>query len=140
MNELRNRGVADILIAVVDGLKGFPKAITAAFPETLVQTCIVHLVRHSMSFCNWKDRKAVAADLRRIYEAPTAELAADQLDAFEAIWGGKYPSVAPAWRRAKVAKVPPAQQVESHRRVGKRSFRSLPLLRRSGKSFTPPIA
>lgn len=100
MNELRNRGVQDILIAVVDGLKGFPEAITAAFPDTLVQTCIVHLVRHSMSFCNWKDRKAVAADLRRIYEAPTVELAADQLNAFEAIWGEKYPSIAPAWRRA----------------------------------------
>lgn len=61
MNELRNRGGQDILIAVVDGLKGFPDAITAAFPETMVQTCIVHLIRHSMNFCNWKDRKAVAA-------------------------------------------------------------------------------
>lgn len=66
MNELRNRGVQDILIAVVDGLKGFPEAITAAFPDTTVQTCIVHLIRHSMNFCSWKDRKAVAADLRPI--------------------------------------------------------------------------
>jgi hypothetical protein len=73
MTELRNRGVQDILIAVVDGLKGFPEAITAAFPETMVQTCIVHLIRHSMNFCSWKDREAVAADLRPIYEAPTAE-------------------------------------------------------------------
>jgi len=80
MNELRNRGVHDILIAVVDGLKGFPEAITAAFPETTVQTCIVHLIRHSMNFCSWKDRKAVAADLRPIYEAPTAEEAVRQLD------------------------------------------------------------
>lgn len=100
MNELRNRGVQDILIAVVDGLKGFPEAITAAFPDTTVQTCIVHLIRHSMNFCSWKDRKAVAADLRPIYEAPTAEQAARQLDAFEEKWGGKYPSIAPAWRRA----------------------------------------
>ena len=100
MNELRNRGVQDILIAVVDGLKGFPEAITAAFPETMVQTCIVHLIRHSMNFCSWKDRKAVAADLRPIYEAPTAEEAARQLDAFEKKWAGKYPSIAPAWRRA----------------------------------------
>jgi transposase-like protein len=79
MNELRNRGVQDILIAVVDGLKGFPEAITAAFPETTVQTCIVHLIRHSMTFCSWKDRKAVAADLRPICEAPTAEEAATKL-------------------------------------------------------------
>lgn len=113
MNELRNRGVEDILIAVVDGLKGFPEAITAAFPETMVQTCprhghsdqwrahgSIHLIRHSMNFCSWKDRKAVAADLRPIYEAPTAEEAARQLEAFEEKWAGKYPSIAPAWRRA----------------------------------------
>ena len=90
----------DVLIAVVDGLKGFPEAITAAFPQAMVQTCIVHLVRHSLNFCAWKDRKSVAADLRRIYEAPTADQAAVALDAFEAAWGDKYASVAPAWRRA----------------------------------------
>ena len=100
MNELRNRGVQDVLIAVVDGLKGFPEAITAAFPQATVQTCIVHLVRHSLNFCAWKDRKSVAADLRRIYEAPTADQAAVALDAFEAAWGDKYASIAPAWRRA----------------------------------------
>lgn len=100
MNELKNRGLADILIAVVDGLKGFPEAITAAFPETTVQTCIVHLTRHSLNFCGWKDRKAVAADLRLIYQAATADLAADALDAFEDKWGEKFPSIAPAWRRA----------------------------------------
>ena len=66
MNNLRNRGVEDILIAVVDGLKGFPDAINAAFPDTTVQTCIVHLVRHSLNFCGWKDRKNVAKDLKRI--------------------------------------------------------------------------
>ncbi len=96
MNELRNRGVQDILIAVVDGLKGFPEAITVAFPQTTVQTCIVHLIGHSMNFCSWKDRRAVAADLRPIYEAPTAEEAARQLDAFEKSWGTKYPSIATA--------------------------------------------
>jgi len=100
MNELRNRGVQDVLIAVVDGLKGFPEAITAAFPEATVQTCIVHLVRHSLNFCAWKDRKAVAADLRRIYGAPTADQAAAELNAFEQKWAGKYASIAPAWRRA----------------------------------------
>jgi putative transposase len=100
MNELRNRGVQDVLIAVVDGLKGFPEAITAAFPEATVQTCIVHLVRHSLNFCAWKDRKAVAADLHRIYGAPTADQAAAELNAFEGKWAGKYASIAPAWRRA----------------------------------------
>jgi len=100
MNELKNRGLADILIAVVDGLKGFPEAITAAFPETTVQTCIVHLTRHSLNFCGWKDRKAVAADLRLIYSAATADQAADALGTFEEKWGEKFPSIAPAWRRA----------------------------------------
>ena len=100
MTELKNRGVQDVLIAVVDGLKGFPEAITAAFPEATVQTCIVHLVRHSLNFCAWKDRKVVATDLRRIYSAATADQAAAELDAFEAKWAGKYASIAPAWRRA----------------------------------------
>ena len=90
----------DILIAVVDGLKGFPDAITAAFPDTAVQTCIVHLVRHSLNFCAWKDRKEVAADLRRIYSAPTADQANVELDAFEEKWADTYASIAPAWRRA----------------------------------------
>ena len=100
MNELKNRGVQDILIAVVDGFKGFPEAITAAFPAATIQTCIVHLVRHSLNFCAWKDRKVVAADLRLIYGAPTADQAAAELDAFEEKWAGKYASIAPAWRRA----------------------------------------
>ncbi len=100
MSELKNRGVADILIAVVDGLKGFPEAITAAFPDATVQTCIVHLVRHSLNFCAWKDRKSVAGDLRRIYGAATVDQAAAELDAFEEKWAGKYASIAPAWRRA----------------------------------------
>jgi putative transposase len=100
MTELRNRGVQDILIAVVDGLKGFPEAITAAFPQTTVQTCIVHLVRHSLNFCSWKDRKAVAAKLREVYSAETAEAARDALEAFDADWGRQYPSIAQAWRRA----------------------------------------
>ena len=100
MTELRNRGVQDILIAVVDGLKGFPEAITAAFPETTVQTCVVHLVRHSLNFCSWKDRKAVAAKLREVYVAENAEAAWDALEAFDADWGRQYPSIAQAWRRA----------------------------------------
>ena len=72
MNELRNRGIGDILIAVVDGLKGFPEAINAVFPDTMVQTCIVHLIRHSMEFASWKDRKAIAGELRILYRAKDA--------------------------------------------------------------------
>jgi transposase-like protein len=83
MNELKNRGVQDVLIAVVDGLKGFPDAITAAFPDASVQTRIAHLARHSLNFCAWKDRKIVAADLRRIYGAATADQAAAKLADFE---------------------------------------------------------
>ena len=74
MNELRNRGVHDILIAVVDGLKGFPEAITGVFPETTVQTCIVHLTRFSLAYCSWQDRKAVAGELKNIYRAASAEV------------------------------------------------------------------
>lgn len=83
MNALKNRGLNDILIAVVDGLKGFPEAINAVFPQTIVQTCIVHLVRHSLNFCSYKDRKAVAADLKSIYRAKTAEAAAERLAQFD---------------------------------------------------------
>jgi len=100
MNELKNRGVADILIAVVDGLKGFPEAINAAFPETVVQTCIVHLIRNSMSFASWKDRKLIAQALRGVYRAETAQAGLAALDAFEdGPWGRKYPAIAQSWRR-----------------------------------------
>ena len=101
MNELKNRGVEDLLLAVVDGLKGFPQAIQAVFPEAIVQTCIVHLLRHSLDFVSWKDRKAVAAALKDIYRAvdPTAAEAA--LSAFEAgPWGQKYVAIGQSWRRA----------------------------------------
>jgi transposase-like protein len=101
MNELRNRGVEDILIAVVDGLKGFPEAITAAFPEAQVQTCIVHLLRHSLSYCGWDDRDAVAAALKLIYRAENEAMALKRLEEFEAnTWGRKYPTIAASWRRA----------------------------------------
>jgi putative transposase len=105
MTERKNRGVQDILIAVVDGLKGFPGAITAAFPDATVQTVghicpTIHLVRHSLNFCARADRKAVAADLREIHGAATVHQAAAKLEAFEQKWAGKYASIAPAWRRA----------------------------------------
>lgn len=100
MNEIRRRGTEDILIAIVDGLKGFPDAITAVFPHTQVQTCIVHLIRNSLDFVPWKDRKAVAAALKRVYQAKNAQAAQDALDAFaDSAWGVKYPSIAQAWRR-----------------------------------------
>jgi putative transposase len=100
MNELKARGLGDILVAVVDGLKGFPEAINAVFPEAVVQTCIVHLIRHSMNFAGWKDRKEVAQALRAVYRATDADAAATALDAFEdGPWGAKYPAIGPAWRR-----------------------------------------
>ena len=101
MTELKNRGVEDVLIAVVDGLKGFPDAITAVFPEATVQTCIVHLLRHSLEFVAYKDRKAVAAALKDIYRAVDATAAEAALSAFEAgPWGGKYAAIVQSWRRA----------------------------------------
>lgn len=100
MNELQGRGVEDILIAVVDGLKGFPEAITTIFPECVVQTCIVHLIRYSLQFASWKERKPLAQALRPIYTASSAQAAADALEAFEkGPWGQKYPMVAASWRR-----------------------------------------
>ena len=100
MNELRNRGVEDILIAVVDGLKGFPEAITTVFPEANVQTCIVHLIRHSLSFCGWKERKKVAAELKTVYQAENAEAAARRLTEFEqGPWGKKFPMIVASWKR-----------------------------------------
>jgi putative transposase len=107
MNELKNRRVDDILIAVVDGLKGFPDAINAVFPQTIVQTCIVHLIRNSMDFASWKDRKAVAAALKTVYRANDADAAKTALDAFDAgPWGRKYPSIAQSWRRNWVHVIP----------------------------------
>jgi putative transposase len=89
LTELRNRGVKDILIACVDGLKGFPQAIETGFPEARVQWCIVHLVRASLNYVNWKERKFVAADWKAVYRAATERQAAKELDGFVATWGGK---------------------------------------------------
>lgn len=100
MNELKNRGVEDIMLAVVDGLKGFPEAITAVFPDAIVQTCIVHLLRNSMEFVSWKDRKALATALKEIYRAVDAKAAEAALTAFEAgPWGQRYPAIAQSWRQ-----------------------------------------
>lgn len=100
-NDLKTRGVADILIAVTDGLKGISEALGAVFPATTLQTCIVHLIRNSLDYASWKDRKALAAALRPIYTAPSAEAAAAELDSLEAgPWGQKFPTVVGTWRRA----------------------------------------
>lgn len=98
VTELKNRGVKDIFIACVDGLKGFPEAIEAVFPQTQIQLCIVHMVRHSLNYVSWKQRKEVAADLKAIYQAPTLELAETNLDAFAAKWDATHPTIAKSWR------------------------------------------
>jgi transposase-like protein len=100
-NDLKTRGVNDILIAVTDGLKGMPEALGAVFPATTLQTCIVHLIRNSLDYASWKDRKLLAAAIKPIYTAASAEAAQAELDAFEhGTWGQKFPSVVAAWRRA----------------------------------------
>ena len=98
VTELKNRGVQDVFIACCDGLKGFPQAIEAVFPKTIVQTCIVHLVRSSTRFASWKDRKELVPKLRAIYAAPTEQAALTELDAFDQEWGKRYPIVVSAWR------------------------------------------
>jgi putative transposase len=99
LTELQNRGVKDIFIACVDGLKGFPEVIESVYPRAEVQTCIVHMIRASLSYVNWKQRKPVAADLRLIYQAATAQDASEQLDAFAQKWDGQCPMVSQIWRR-----------------------------------------
>ena len=100
-NDLKTRGCNDILIAVTDGLKGMPEALGTVFPATTLQTCIVHLIRNSLDYASWKDRKALAAAIKPIYTAPSAEAAQAELDAFEqGDWGKKFPTVVASWRRA----------------------------------------
>lgn len=98
LTELQNRGLKDILIACVDGLKGFPDAINTAFPDTQIQLCIVHMVRNAMKYVPWKDYKAVAADLKRIYQSVTEEEALLALDQFADRWDEKYPQISRSWR------------------------------------------
>jgi putative transposase len=99
LTEIRNRGVQDIFIACVDGLKGFPEAIESVYKETQVQLCIVHLVRHCLNYVSWKQRRALAADLRRIYTAPTAGAALMALEEFAAKWDSSHPTISQVWRR-----------------------------------------
>jgi putative transposase len=99
LTELQNRGLKDIFIAAVDGLKGFPEAINTVYPLTKIQLCIVHMVRNSLKFVSWKDRKAVAADLKKIYSSLTVEEAEQELSAFAEMWDTKFPSISQSWRR-----------------------------------------
>jgi len=99
LTELRERGVKDVFIMCADGLTGLPEAVEAAFPDTVFQTCIVHLIRSSTRFVPWKDRRAVCADLRLVYTASDADAALDALDAFDAKWGARFPMIAAAWRK-----------------------------------------
>jgi putative transposase len=106
-NDLRSRGVVDILIAVTDGLSGMPQALEVVYPRTTLQTCIVHLIRNSLDYASWKDRKPLAAALRPIYAAASAEAAEAALDAFaDGEWGRKFPTVVAAWRRAWAQVIP----------------------------------
>lgn len=98
ITELSNRGVQDILIACCDGLKGFPEAIESVFPETIVQTCVVHMIRHSLNLVSWRCRKEVAQDLKTVYSSDTVEQAQEALEAFETKWGDRYPSIGKSWR------------------------------------------
>ena len=99
VTELKNRGVKDMFIACVDGLKGFPEAIESVFPETQVQLCIVHMVRNSLRFVPWKDKKAVVADLKTVYTAANVEAAQENLKTFRTKWNDKYPTIADSWER-----------------------------------------
>ena len=125
-----------MLIAVVDGLKGFPEAINAVFPDALVQTCIVHLIRYSMQFASWKERKAVAAALKPVYRAQNAEHAPERLQEFEAgPWGAKYPAIVQSWRRNWEQVIPFFAYPEDVRRIIYTTMRSRACTARSGKRF-----
>lgn len=117
VTELRNRGVADIFIACVDGLKGLPEAIETVFPQTEVQLCVVHLLRQSLNYVGWKQRKEVAADLKLIYGAPTREQAEIRLEEFARKWDEEYPTISPIWRRNWERVVPFLAYPEEIRRV-----------------------
>jgi len=98
LTELKNRGVKDIFIACVDGLKGFPDAIHTVYPQTRIQLCVVHMIRNSLKFVSWKDYKSVAADLKQIYQSVTEEGALQALETFSERWDAKYPQISKSWR------------------------------------------
>ena len=117
LNDLRRRGVQDVLISCVDGLKGFPEAIEATFPEAWVQTCVVHLIRASLRYVNYRDLKRVASALRPIYSAPNAETALAELERFDSEWGARYPATVRAWQEAWEHMIPFLSLPEELRRA-----------------------
>lgn len=117
ITELKNRGVEDILIACVDGLKGFPEALEAVFPNTEVQLCIVHMLRNSLKYVSWKDRKAVAEALKPVYTAVNEQQAEQALNIFAETWDGKYPTISPMWRRHWQGIIPFMKYPESIRKA-----------------------
>lgn len=117
VTELKNRGVKDMFIACVDGLKGFPEAINTIFPQTQVQLCIVHMIRNSLKYVNYKDYKEVCADLKLIYTAATATQAETELEAFSQKWGKKYPTIGKSWRANWINIIPFFDYPDEIRRV-----------------------
>lgn len=117
LTELKNRGMEDIFILCADGLKGLPEAVETAFPKTTFQTCIVHMMRHSLNYVPYTDKKAVAADLKKIYQSNTIELAQEALDEFELVWGDKYPAIVKSWRNNWEKVTPFLQYPKEIRRV-----------------------
>jgi putative transposase len=98
ITELSNRGLKDILIACIDGLKGFPEAINSVFPNTKIQLCIVHMIRNSVKYVSWKERKMICADLKKIYNAPSEKIGLEELETFAGKWDKKYPTISKSWR------------------------------------------
>jgi len=98
ITELSNRGLKDILIASIDGLKGFPEAINSVFPNTKIQLCIVHMIRNSVKYVSWKERKMICADLKKIYNAPSEKIGLEELETFAGKWDKKYPTISKSWR------------------------------------------
>jgi putative transposase len=117
LTDMKNRGVRDVLIACVDGLKGFPQAIAATFPKTQVQLCLVHMVRASLNYVNWKERKLVAADLKAIYRSATEQQAEQELEAFISKWGHKYQAIGKMWKENWQNVIPLFQFPDAVRRV-----------------------
>lgn len=117
LTELKNRGLEDIFILGADGLKGLPEAVEATFPQAMFQTCVVHMMRHSLNFVPYSDKKGVAADLKKIYQSNTVELALEALDEFELTWGEKYPAIVKSWRSNWERVIPFLQFPKEIRRV-----------------------
>jgi putative transposase len=117
MTEIKNRGVRDIFIACVDGLKGFPEAIEATFPQAEVQLCVVHMIRNSLRYVSWKDRKALASDLKTVYHASSEDEARENLEAFARKWDGRYPTISKSWQANWQRVIPYFSYPEEIRRI-----------------------